>query len=70
MPGPIDMTLAVSPDGSVIATPDGPAGDRVTVRELRAPRKVKRSLAPAIGRIGAIAFAPDGRTLALSRAAR
>jgi WD40 repeat protein/DNA-binding SARP family transcriptional activator len=63
--GPTDLAMAVSPDGSLIATPDGPAGDRVTLRELRAPRKVRRSLAPGIGRIGAIAFAPDGRTLAL-----
>jgi WD40 repeat protein/DNA-binding SARP family transcriptional activator len=63
--GPTGITMAVSPDGSLIATPDGPAGDRVTLRELRAPRKVRRSLTPRIGRIGAIAFAPDGRTLAL-----
>jgi WD40 repeat protein len=65
VPEPTDITMAVSPDGSVIATPDGPAGDRVSLRELRAPRKVRRSLAPGIGRIGAIAFAPDGKTLAL-----
>jgi WD40 repeat protein/DNA-binding SARP family transcriptional activator len=65
VPGPTDITMAVSPDGSVFATPDGPTGDRVTLRELRTPRKVRRSLAPGIGRIGAIAFAPDGRTLAL-----
>jgi WD40 repeat protein/DNA-binding SARP family transcriptional activator len=65
VPGPSDLAMAVSPDGSVIATPDGPAGDRVTLRELGTPRKVLRSLAPGIGRIGAIAFAPDGQTLAL-----
>jgi WD40 repeat protein len=63
--GPTDLTMAVSPDGSVTATPDGPAGDQVSLRELRTPRKVRRSLAPGIGRIGAIAFAPDGQTLAL-----
>jgi WD40 repeat protein len=63
--GPTDVTMAISPDGSVIATPDGPAGDKVTLRELRTPRKVRPSLAPGIGRIGAIAFAPDGKTLAL-----
>jgi WD40 repeat protein/DNA-binding SARP family transcriptional activator len=63
--GPTDLAMAVSPDGSVFATPDGPAGDRVSLRELRAPGKVRRSFAPGIGRIGAIAFAPDGRTLAL-----
>jgi WD40 repeat protein/DNA-binding SARP family transcriptional activator len=63
--GPTDLAMAVSPDGSLIATPDGPAGDRVSLRELRTPRKVRRPLAPGIGRIGAIAFAPDGRTLAL-----
>jgi WD40 repeat protein len=65
LPGAPDLTMAVSPDGSVIATPDGPAGDRVTLRELRAPRKVGWSFAPGIGRIGAIAIAPDGQTLAL-----
>jgi WD40 repeat protein len=65
LPGPTDLTMAVSPDGSVIATPDSPAGDRVTLRELRAPRTIRRSLTPGIGRIGAIAFAPDGKTLAL-----
>ena len=65
VPGPTEITMAVSPDGSVIATPDGPAGDRVSLRELRAPTKVRGSFAPGIGRIGAIAFAPDGRTLAL-----
>jgi WD40 repeat protein/DNA-binding SARP family transcriptional activator len=63
--GPTDLAMAVSPDGSVIATPDGPAGDRVALRKLRAPRTIRRSLAPGIGRIGAIAFAPDGQTLAL-----
>jgi WD40 repeat protein len=63
--GPTDLTMAVSPDGSVIATPDGPAGDQLTLRELRAPKKVRASFAPGIGRIGAIAFAPDGKTLAL-----
>ena len=62
---PVDLALAVSPDGSVIAAPDGPAGDRVSFRELRAPRKARRSLAPGIGRIWAIALAPDGKTLAL-----
>jgi WD40 repeat protein len=65
VPGPSEIAMAVSPDGSVIATPDGPAGDRVTLRQLRAPRKVRQSHAPGIGRIRAIAFAPDGRTLAL-----
>jgi WD40 repeat protein/DNA-binding SARP family transcriptional activator len=65
VPGPPDLTMDVSPDGSVIATPDGPAGDRVALRELGAPRKVRGRLRPGIGRIGAIAFAPDGRTLAL-----
>jgi WD40 repeat protein len=65
VPGPSEITMAVSPDGSVIATPDGPAGDRVTLRELRAPTKVRGSFALGIGRIGAIAFAPDGKTLAL-----
>jgi WD40 repeat protein/DNA-binding SARP family transcriptional activator len=65
VPGPPDLAMAVSPDGSVIATPDGPAGDRVTLRELRAPTKVRGSFAPGIGRIGAVAFAPDGQTLAL-----
>jgi WD40 repeat protein/DNA-binding SARP family transcriptional activator len=64
-PGPSKLSFGISPDGSVIATPDGPAGDRVTLRELGAPREVRRSLAPGIGRIGAIAFAPDGHTLAL-----
>jgi WD40 repeat protein/class 3 adenylate cyclase len=63
--GPTDLAFAVSPDGSVAATPDGVAGDRVALRDLRAPRRVRRSLAPGIGRIGAIAFAPDGRSLAL-----
>jgi WD40 repeat protein len=65
VPSPTEITMAVSPDGSVIATPDGPAGDQVTLRELRAPREVRRSFAPRIGRIRAIAFAPDGKTLAL-----
>jgi WD40 repeat protein/DNA-binding SARP family transcriptional activator len=63
--GPPDLAMAVSPDGSIIATPDGPAGDRVALREFHAPRKARPSLAPGIGRIGAIAFAPDGKTLAL-----
>jgi WD40 repeat protein/class 3 adenylate cyclase len=63
--GPTPPTFAVSPDGSLIATPDGNQADHVALRDLRAPKQVRRSLAPGIGRIFAIAFGPDGRSLAL-----
>jgi len=58
-------TFAVSPDGSVIATPDGKGSDHVALRDFRSPKRVRRSLASGVGRISAIAFGPDGKRLAV-----
>jgi WD40 repeat protein len=57
--------LAVSPDGSVLATADGEGSDRVALRDIRAPKQIQRYLAPGIGRIAAVAFSPDGKNLAV-----
>ena len=57
--------LAVSPDGSLIATPDVKAPDHIALRDIRSPQRVRRSLAPEVGRISAMAFSPDGKHLAV-----
>jgi WD40 repeat protein len=58
-------TFAVSPDGSVIATPDGKGSDQVALRDMHSPKQIRRSLTPRIGRISAIAVSPDGKRLAV-----
>jgi WD40 repeat protein/DNA-binding SARP family transcriptional activator len=57
--------FAVSPDGSVIATPDGNRSDQVALRDFRSLEVVKRLPVPGVGRISAIAFGPDGKRLAV-----
>jgi WD40 repeat protein len=57
--------FALSSDGSLLATPHGKRSDQIALRDLRTLKPTRPWLAPGIGRIGAIAFAPDGRTLAL-----
>ena len=58
--------FAVSPDGSLLATPSGAHADQVVLRNLRSPTQVRRSLSPGIGRISALAFDPDGQLLAVA----
>jgi WD40 repeat protein/DNA-binding SARP family transcriptional activator len=57
--------LAISPDGSLAATPDIKDADHVALRSIRSPEKVTRSLTPRIGPISAVAFSPDGKRLAV-----
>jgi WD40 repeat protein/DNA-binding SARP family transcriptional activator len=58
--------LAVSPDGSLLATPDGTKADQIALRGMRSPEKIGRSLPLGIGRISAMRFSPDGKRLAVS----
>jgi WD40 repeat protein len=62
---PTRPALAISPDGSVLATPDGKRSDQIALRDLRSLKQTRRPLAPEVGRISAIAFAPDGERLAV-----
>jgi WD40 repeat protein len=57
--------LAISPDGSIVATVDSKDAEQVALRPVGSPKKVLRSVAPRIGRISAIAFSPDGTRLAV-----
>jgi WD40 repeat protein len=63
---PTSPTFAISPDGSVLATPDGKRSDHIALRDLRSLKLTRRRpLAPGIGQISAIAFEPDGTRLAV-----
>jgi WD40 repeat protein len=62
---PTPPTFAISPDGSLLATPDGKGSDQIALRDLRSLKQPRRPLAPGIGRILAIAFGPDGKRLAV-----
>jgi WD40 repeat protein len=57
--------FAISPDGSVLATPDGKRSDQIALRDLRSLKPTRQPLAPGIGQISAIAFGPDGKRLAV-----
>jgi WD40 repeat protein/DNA-binding SARP family transcriptional activator/energy-coupling factor transporter ATP-binding protein EcfA2 len=57
--------LAVSPDGSLAATPDLHDADHVALRSITSPETVRRSLTPRLGPISAVAFSPDGKRLAV-----
>jgi WD40 repeat protein len=57
--------FAISPDGSVLATPDGKRSDQIALRDLRSLKQTRRPLAPGVGRISAMAFGPDGTRLAV-----
>ena len=57
---------AVSLDGSLLATPDGPRADHVALRSMRSPEQIERSWAPGVGRISAIAFSPEGHRIAVA----
>ena len=62
---PTPPAFAISPDGSVLATPDGKRSDHIALRDLHSLKQTRRPLAPGIGRISAIAFGPDGKRLAV-----
>jgi WD40 repeat protein len=63
---PTSPTFAISPDGSVLATPDGKRSDQIALRDLRSLKQTRqRPLAPGIGQLSAIAFEPDGKRLAV-----
>jgi WD40 repeat protein len=62
---PTPPAFAISPDGSVLATPHGKRSDQIALRDLRSLKQTRRPLAPGVGRISAIAFAPDGKRLAV-----
>jgi WD40 repeat protein/DNA-binding SARP family transcriptional activator len=62
---PTSPAFAVSPDGSVLATPDGKRSDQIALRDLRSLKLTRRLLAPGVGQISAIAFGPDGTRLAV-----
>jgi WD40 repeat protein/DNA-binding SARP family transcriptional activator len=62
---PTPPAFAISPDGSVLATPDGKRSDHIALRDLRSLKQTRQPLAPGIGRISAIAFGPDGKRLAV-----
>jgi WD40 repeat protein len=57
--------VAISPDGSLVATADTNDAEHVALRAIGAPQKVLRSLAPGIGEISGLAFSPDGTRLAV-----
>jgi WD40 repeat protein/DNA-binding SARP family transcriptional activator len=59
-------SFAISPDGSLLATPAGTQADHVTLRSFLSPRRVLRSLAPGVGQVSALAFSPDGTRLAVA----
>jgi len=62
---PTPPAFAISPDGSVLATPDGKRSHHIALRDLHSLKQTRRPLAPGIGRISAIAFGPDGKRLAV-----
>jgi WD40 repeat protein/class 3 adenylate cyclase len=62
---PTSPTFAVSPDGSVLATPDGKRSDHIALRDLRSLKQTRQPMAPGIGQLSAIAFGPDGKRLAV-----
>ena len=62
---PTPPAFAISPDGSVLATPDGKRSDHIALRDLRSLKQTRPPLAPGIGRISAMAFGPDGKRLAV-----
>jgi WD40 repeat protein len=57
--------VAISSDGSLVATVDVKDAEQVALRAVASPEKVKRSLAPQVGPISAVAFSPDGKLLAV-----
>jgi WD40 repeat protein len=56
---------AVSPDGALVAAPDGKQPDHLALRDLRFPERARRLLAPGVGQITAVAFSPDSKRLAV-----
>jgi WD40 repeat protein/DNA-binding SARP family transcriptional activator len=56
---------AVSPDGTLAAAPDGKQPDHLALMDLRFPKQPRRLLAPGVGQIGAVAFSPDSKRLAV-----
>jgi len=55
---------AVSPDGTLVAAPDGRQWDHLALLDLRFPKR-ERLLAPGVGQITAVAFSPDSKRLAV-----
>jgi WD40 repeat protein/DNA-binding SARP family transcriptional activator len=56
---------AVSPDGTLVAAPDGRQWDHLALLDLRFPKRARRLLAPGVGQITAVAFSPDNKRLAV-----
>jgi WD40 repeat protein/DNA-binding SARP family transcriptional activator len=56
---------AVSPDGALVAAPDGKQPDHLALLDLRSPKRARR-LAPKVGVITAVAFSPDSKRLAVA----
>jgi WD40 repeat protein len=61
---------AVSPDGAMVAAPDGKQPDHLALLDLRSPKRAPRLLAPEVGQITAVAFSPDNKRLAVGGTAR
>jgi WD40 repeat protein/DNA-binding SARP family transcriptional activator len=61
-----EHALAISADGALLAAPLAMAPDKVALLDLHSLRQARRTLAPGIGRISAMAFSPNGNQLAVS----
>jgi WD40 repeat protein len=61
-----EHALAMSADGALLAAPLAMAPDKVGLLDLHSQRPARRTLAPGIGRISAMAFSPNGNQLAVS----
>jgi WD40 repeat protein/DNA-binding SARP family transcriptional activator len=59
------VSFAVSPDGSKIAVPNGDRSHRVALFDFATLKRLGPSFSPGLGRISALRFSPDGRTLAV-----
>ena len=64
-PGDTPVSLAISPDGSLMATPHGKGSDQIALRDVGSLKPARPPLQPGLGRIFALAFAPDGKHLAV-----
>jgi WD40 repeat protein/DNA-binding SARP family transcriptional activator len=58
--------LAISTDGGLLAAPVAAAPDQLALLDLRSPHRTRPPMRPAVGRISAVAFSPDGRRLAVT----